>query len=168
MDSGVVRPVQIVILFLLIGLLLWGCGGKEEAQRSKGYDFTLYDLQGQQVSFSDFQGQVIMVNFWAPWCGPCRMETPDLIDLHEQYKQDGLRILGVAVAFRGEESVRDFAENAGVSYPILLGNNDLVKNYGGFRGIPATFLFARDGKLYRKYIGARPRDIFEKDILELL
>lgn len=168
MGLRIARSIRIFTFVLLIGLLLWGCRGKEEAQGSGSYDFTLSDLQGKKVSFSDFQGQVIMVNFWAPWCGPCRMETPDLIDLYEDHKGNGLRILGVAVAFRGEQSVREFAENAGISYPVLLGNNDLVKKYGGFRGIPTTFLFTRDGKLYRKYVGARPRDVFEEDIKALL
>jgi peroxiredoxin len=96
------------------------------------------------------------------------METPDLVDLFEKYKGRGFQILGVAVSFQGEQSVRDFAAQAGISYPVLLGNEELVKAYGGFRGIPTTFLFARDGSLYRKYEGMRPRSVFEQDIKALL
>jgi len=147
----------------------WGCGGGEKTPPASGaYDFTLKDLQGRDVSFSDYQGQVVMVNFWAPWCGPCVRETPDLVDLSDDYGDQGLQILGVAVAFRGEQSVHDFANKWEVSYPVLFGTDQLVKQYGGFRGIPTTFLFSRDGKLYRKYEGMRSRSVFEKDIKELL
>jgi len=168
MNSRVRRSSYILVYLLLIPFAFGGCGKKEGTYSVSGYDFTLPDLGGNDVSFSDFQGQVIMVNFWAPWCGPCRMETPDLIDLYGEYGDQGLQIVGVAVAFRGERSVYDFVRQFGVSYPILLGNNEVVKNYGGFRGIPTTFLFSRDGDLYRKYVGMRPREVFEKDILELL
>ena len=168
MHAHFAKLVLVFTLILLIGLVSWGCGEKEQASNPQGYNFTLPDLQGQKISFSDFQGRVILVNFWAPWCGPCRMEIPDLIALHEEYKDDGLQILGVAVAFRGEASVRGFAEQASINYPILLGNDEVVKNYGGFRGIPTTFLFARDGKLSQKYVGMRPREVFERDIQALL
>lgn len=168
MNSRVNRSSQILVLLLLIPLAFGGCAKKEGTYSARDYGFTLPDLQGNDVSFSDFQGQVIMVNFWAPWCGPCRMETPDLMDLYGEYSDKGLQIVGVAVGFRGEQSVYDFVEQFGVSYPILLGNNEVAKKYGGFRGIPATFLFTRDGELYRKYVGMRPRDVFEKDILALL
>jgi len=156
-------------LGLLIALVAWSCGGGEKTPPASGaYDFTLKDLNGREVSFSDYQGQVIMVNFWAPWCGPCVRETPDLVDLSQEYGGQGLQILGVAVAYRGEQSVHDFVDEWGVTYPVLFGTDQLVKQYGGFRGIPTTFLFSRDGKLYRKYEGMRPRNVFEEDIKGLL
>jgi len=168
MDAHIVKPRQLTVLLLLIFLALVACGKGKRTYSLSQFDFTLLDLQGERISYSDFQGQVLMVNFWAPWCGPCRRETPDLIGLYDEYKNQGLQILGVAVAFRGEQSVRDFAGQFEVTYPILFGNENLVKAYGGFRGIPTTFLFSRDGELYKKYEGLRPREIFEKDILELL
>jgi len=168
MDTHIIRPRQLTTLLLLIFLALVACGKSNRTISVSQFDFTLLDLQGKRISYSDFQGQVLMVNFWAPWCGPCRRETPDLIDLYDEYKSQGLQILGVAVAFRGEQSVRDFAGQFGITYPILFGNENLVKAYGGFRGIPTTFLFSRDGELYKKYEGLRPREIFEKDIRELL
>ena len=168
MSTPVLRFARITVLVLALTLAFSGCGKKEATVVTSGYDFTLSDLQGEKVSFSDFQGQVIMVNFWAPWCGPCRVEMPDLIDLYDEYKDDGLCILGVTVAFKGEGSGHDFAEQSGITYPVLFGNNEVVKNYGGFRGIPTTFLFSRDGRLYKKYEGMRSGDVFRKDIVELL
>jgi thiol-disulfide isomerase/thioredoxin len=168
MNARTFRPGQLAALLPLVVLAFLACGKGERPSSISQFDFALHDLQGERISYSDFQGQVLMVNFWAPWCGPCRRETPDLIGLYDEYKSQGLQVLGVAVAFRGEQSVRDFAEQVGVTYPILFGNDDLVKAYGGFRGIPTTFLFSRDGELYKKYEGLRPRGIFEKDILELL
>jgi thiol-disulfide isomerase/thioredoxin len=168
MDAHLVRLRQLTALLLFILLALVSCGKANRTVSVSQFDFTLLDLQGKRISYSDFQGQVLMVNFWAPWCGPCRRETPDLIELYDGYKSQGLQILGVAVAFRGEQSVRDFAAQFGVTYPILFGNENLVKAYGGFRGIPTTFLFSRDGELYRKYEGMRSRSVFENDIRELL
>jgi thiol-disulfide isomerase/thioredoxin len=154
---------------LILAALLIGCGGNEKtATPASGYDFSLRDLEGREVKLSNYGGQVVLVNFWAPWCGPCRMETPDLIDLFTEYEGRGFQILAVAVAFRGEQSVHDFAQESGIPYPVLLGHENLVKQYGGFRGIPSTFLFTRDGKLYRKYEGMQPRNVFEKDIKALL
>jgi cytochrome c biogenesis protein CcmG/thiol:disulfide interchange protein DsbE len=169
MHRKILRSLFLIAMSGCLMAAVWSCGGGEKTPSSSGaYDFTLRDLQGREVSFSDYQGQVVMVNFWAPWCGPCRMETPDLIDLSDEYGPRGFQILGVAVAYRGEQSVHDFAEESGISYPVLFGTEQLVKQYGGFRGIPTTFLFSRDGELYRKYEGMRSRDAFEKDIRELL
>jgi len=169
MYRNIFRSLFLGVLCGLIMAALWSCGGGDKTPPASGtYDFTLKDLQGHEVSFSDYQGQVVMVNFWAPWCGPCQVEMPDLIDLSEEYGEQGFQILGVAVAYRGEQSVHDFADESGIPYPILFGTEQLVKQYGGFRGIPTTFLFSRDGKLYRKYEGMRPRNIFEEDIQELL
>jgi thiol-disulfide isomerase/thioredoxin len=168
MNARVIRPGLLIILSILVILVSMACQEGKRVSSISQYAFTLPDLQGEKISYADFEGQVLMVNFWAPWCGPCRRETPDLIDLYEEYKNQGLQVLGVAVAFRGEQSVRDFAGQYGIPYPILFGNDDLVKAYGGFRGIPTTFLFSRDGELYTKYEGLRPREVFEKDILDLL
>ena len=170
MSMGTKKWLTLSVLSLFIALTNWSCrSGEQTPPASAGaYDFTLKDLQGREVSFSDYRGQVVMVNFWAPWCGPCRMETPDLVDLSKDYSKRGLQILGVAVAYRGEQSVHDFAEDSAIPYPVLFGNDQLVKQYGGFRGIPTTFLFSRDGKLYRKYEGMRSRDAFEEDIKALL
>jgi len=163
------RAFSLIAVLILATLIVGGCGGGQKAPPAGGaYDFTLKDLEGREVSFSDYQGQVVMINFWAPWCGPCRMETPDLVDLSEEYVGRGLQILGVAVSYRGEQSVHDFADEWGVSYPVLFGSDQLVRQYGGFRGIPTTFLFSRDGTLYRKYEGMRPRNVFEEDIKALL
>ena len=161
--------VGIAIAGMFLALILAGCGEEEtKTESTSSYDFTLVDLGGEEVSFSDFEGQVIMVNFWAPWCGPCRVETPDLIELSEQYRDRGFQLLGVAVAFKGEQSVHDFAMESDISYPVLFGNNELVKQYGGFRGIPTTFLFSRDGRLHKKFTGMRPREELALDIEELL
>jgi thiol-disulfide isomerase/thioredoxin len=169
MHDTIGRSLNLTMLLALAMLAVWGCGGGEKAPPASGaYDFTLKDLDGRDVSFSDYQGQVVLVNFWAPWCGPCRMEIPDLIDLSEEYGRRGFQILGVAVAYRGEQSVRDFANESEIPYPVLFGTEQLVKQYGGFRGIPTTFLFARDGTLYRKYVGMRSREVFEKDIKALM
>lgn len=168
MNARIISSVKLLALVLVIAQAFSGCGEKDETSIASPYDFSLRDLEGEKVSFSDFQGRVIMINFWAPWCGPCRMETPDLVALYDEYESEGLQILGVAVSFRGEQSVHDFAEAYRVNYPILLGNMEVIKSYGGFRGIPTTFLFSRNGELKAKFEGMRSRDVFERAIKTLL
>ncbi|HHZ79871.1 MAG TPA: TlpA family protein disulfide reductase [Candidatus Marinimicrobia bacterium] len=130
-------------------------------------DFTLSDMDGNEVSLSDFKGNIVIINFWATWCGPCRFEIPDLIDLQEKYNGD-LVILGVSLDYDGPSVVPQFAERLGISYPILYGNGQIAQRYGGVTGIPTTFVIDRDMNVYKRYVGYRPQTVFEKDIQDLI
>lgn len=128
--------------------------------------FTLPDLNGSPVSLSDFKGKVVVLNFWATWCPPCKREIPDFIELQSDYGSKGLQIVGVALD--RPESVKEFAAANGMNYQILLGNNDVAARYGGVKGIPTTFVIDRTGKIAAKFVGFRTKEIFESEIKKLL
>jgi thiol-disulfide isomerase/thioredoxin len=149
------------ILFVIFGLLMIGTTSVE-AQEAP--NFTLTDLNGQEVSLSDFKGKVIIVDFWATWCGPCKMEIPSFIQLQEDYKDDVV-ILGISLDQGGPKTVVPFAKKMNINYPIVYGDGSVVQAYGGVRGIPTTFVIDRDFNIQRKYVGYTDHKVFEKDIL---
>ncbi len=105
---------------------------------------------------------------WDTWCPPCRAEIPHFIELYKQYKSSGLEILGVAFGREGEAAVRKFGSDFGINYSSALANQDLMNGYGPVNSIPTTFVIDQNGKIYQKYIGMRPKAIFENDVKTLL
>ncbi|NOX37462.1 MAG: TlpA family protein disulfide reductase [Calditrichaeota bacterium] len=162
------------ILIPIIGLaLLTGCGGEKESATTTtdpaaAPDFALEDHQGNIVRLADFRGKVTIINFWATWCGPCREEIPGFVRLYDRYKDDGLAIIGISLDRPGWEVVRPFMEKYNINYPIVLGNQKVVLDYGGIQAIPTTFIVNRQGHIVDRIIGYRPEAFFEKRIKELL
>ena len=113
-------------------------------------------------------GVPLLVDFWATWCGPCRMEIPHFIEMQKLYGEKGLQIVGVSLDQGGKDDVAPFAKNKGINYDMLLGTNEAAMAYGGVKGIPTTFVITQDGKIYKKYVGVRPRETFESDVKALL
>ena len=114
------------------------------------------------------KGKVVLLNFWATWCGPCRAEIPDFIRLYDQYKGQGLVIVGASVDQKGPSVVREFREQNGMNYPVAMAANELIERYGPIRGIPKTILLDREGRIVQTYDGMRSGDVFESDIKKLL
>ncbi|MEE9165983.1 MAG: TlpA disulfide reductase family protein [Candidatus Neomarinimicrobiota bacterium] len=140
--------------------------GSADVAGTKAPDFTLTDLEGDSVSLSDFKGKVVILNFWATWCAPCREEIPGFIDLQTKYEDD-IVILGISVDEDGSEVVPRFVERFGVNYPVLYASAKVISDYGGITGIPTSFVLDRDLLIQRLYVGYRPLFMFERDI-ELL
>ncbi len=136
--------------------------------RKPAPDFQLTDLKGNPLVLSSLQGKVVLLDFWATWCPPCREEMPHFKELYAAYRGQGLEIVGVALDQGGEEVVRPFAQKNGVLYPIAIGNSRLTQAYGGIRGIPTTFLIDKKGRIAAKFVGYRPKEIFESQIKALL
>jgi len=134
---------------------------------SKAPDFELADLSGKKVRLSDFNNRVVIVDFWATWCGPCRAEIPDFVRLQSKYRGQGLTILGVAVNSE-EKTVRSFAEDHDINYPVLLEGDETTKLFGGVYAIPTTFVLDRQGRIVKKFIGAMPAEAFEEAVKPLL
>lgn len=131
-------------------------------------DFTLPALDGKNVSLSSFKGKVVLLNFWATWCGPCKAEIPGFVELQAQYKND-LVILGLSVDDPADKA-KAFAEQYKVNYPMVLGlgHDDIQDAYGPIYGIPASFLISRDGKVCKRHLGIAPKSQFEREIKALL
>ena len=130
--------------------------------------FTLKDMNGVEVKLESFKGKIILLNFWATWCPPCKVEIPDLIALQEQYRDD-LVVLGFSVDDTAEQ-LRPFAAEYEINYPVLvgLGHENVQEAYGPMWGIPVTVIIDRDGKIARKQSGIRTREQIEREIKALL
>jgi cytochrome c biogenesis protein CcmG/thiol:disulfide interchange protein DsbE len=131
-------------------------------------NFQLKDINGKTVSLSDYKGKVVLVNFWATWCPPCRMEIPHFIELQNQYKDKGFVILGLAGDDEGAKVVKPFAEKMKMNYPVLIQDEQVADNYGGIVGIPTSFLIDTKGQIVKKYIGYTETSVIIKDMKPLL
>lgn len=132
------------------------------------FDFTFKNLDGQDVALSSYKGKVVLLNFWATWCGPCKAEIPAFVELQQQYG-DKLAIVGFSVDDTAEQA-RAFATQYKINYPILLGEGreELQEAYGPIWGIPASFLISKDGVVCRKHLGIAPKAVFDKEIAALM
>jgi peroxiredoxin len=131
-------------------------------------DFTLKDMNGVDVQLASFKGKVIVLNFWATWCGPCKAEIPDLVSLQTQYGSD-LVILGISVDDTPDK-MKPYAEQYKVNYPLLVGNgrDDVQDAYGPLWGIPVSVIIDREGRIARKHSGIASREQFEREIVPLI
>jgi thiol-disulfide isomerase/thioredoxin len=132
-------------------------------------DFTLNDLDNKGVTLADYRGKVILLDFWATWCGPCKIEIPNFIELQNQYGPRGLQVLGVSVDDT-LELLEPYVAEMKMNYPVLqgLGRDDMMEAYGPIPGLPTTMLISRDGKICAKHFGYTEKEAFETDIKELL
>jgi peroxiredoxin len=137
--------------------------------RTANLDFTVKDLNGTNVSLASFKGKVIVLDFWATWCAPCKAEIPGFVELQDAYGSQGLQMVGVSVDDK-VETLRPFASEFKMNYPVLvgLGRDDLQDAYGPLWGIPTTFVISREGKICKKHSGLVGKDRYEKDIKALL
>lgn len=131
-------------------------------------DFTLHDMKGNSVQLSSFKGSAVVVDFWATWCEPCKIEMPWLVDLQKKYGPQGLQILGVAMDDADEQTIQEFARKMGVNYPVLKGTEAVADQYGGLDGLPATFFVDRSGKIVDVAVGLMSQSVIEDSIKRAL
>jgi len=131
-------------------------------------DFTLETLDGKNLSLSQLRGKAVLVNFWATWCGPCKIETPWLVELQNQYGSQGLQVVGVAMDDSGKDEIAKFAKEMGVNYPVLLGKEAVGDAYGGVPALPESFFVGRDGKIVDRIIGLKGRSEIEDSVKKAL
>lgn len=124
-------------------------------------DFTLIDLNGNKISLSELEGNVVFLNFWATWCTPCKKEIPYFNEAHEKYKDSGLKIIGISID-RSEKIVKRFLEKREIIYPIAMGSQKFLSDYGIARVVPVTVIIDKKGKLRHKLIGELEEDDIEK------
>lgn len=131
-------------------------------------DFELTSLDGKRVKLSDYRGKAVLLNFWATWCSPCKVEMPWFVDLQKKYGNDGLVVLGVAMDDSDSSKIAQFASEMGVNYPVLLGTDKVSEEYGNVEFLPTSFYIDREGKFVGKGVGLLERREIEGNIQKAL
>ena len=151
---------------LLVASLLFSFS--TQAQNRKAANFKLPTENGSTIELAQLKGKVVLVNFWATWCGPCLREIPDFIEVYEQYKSRGFEIVGIALDEEGFDLVGPFVKKYKIPYPVVIGTGKTVDSYGGFDAIPTSFLVNRDGLIVGVYTGLLSKARLEKKLKEIL
>jgi thiol-disulfide isomerase/thioredoxin len=141
--------------------------GHVQADYPMAPKFQLTDISGSPLKLSDYLGKVVLLDFWATWCSPCRSEIPGFVELQEKYRAQGLRVIGMSLDDEAEP-VREFYKRFAMNYPVAIAGDPISELYGGVEGLPTTFLIGRDGRIYDTHIGARDSTFFEPTIKQLL
>lgn len=131
-------------------------------------DFTLASMKGDKVQLSSFKGKAVVLDFWATWCEPCKLEMPWMVDLQKKYGPQGLQIIGVAMDDADDQTINEFARKMGVNYPVLRGTEAVADLYGGLDGLPATFFLDRSGKIVDEGVGLMSQSVIEDSIKHAL
>ncbi len=156
---------------VIVGVIAWFYFARGHrgvtSQHPAAPDFTLPEVGGNTLQLSSLRGKVVLLDFWATWCDPCREEIPHFVELQRKYGSDGLQIVGVSMD-DSIDPVRPFAEKFHINYPIVMGNAKVGELYGGVLGLPIAFIIGRDGRIYRKHIGATNVTVFQNEITALL
>ena len=175
--SGRNPLVLVVVALVVAGMLYFGFHMARRSgldapsvlgKSTPAPDFTLESLEGKNMKLSDFRGKAVALNFWATWCGPCKIETPWLVQLQNEYGGQGLQVVGVAMDDSGKEEIAKFAKEMGMNYPVLLGKEAVGDAYGGVPALPETFFIGRDGKIVGHIKGLLGRSDIEDAIKKAL
>ncbi len=141
---------------------------KQSEKRNQAPDFELTDADGRKVKLSDYKGKVVLLNFWATWCGPCKLEIPWFADFEKRYKDQGFAVLGVSMDEDGWDAVKPYIEAKQVNYRVVVGTDAIGQLYGGVEALPTTFMIDREGKIAATHIGLVMKKDYEDEIAELL
>jgi peroxiredoxin len=163
-------------ILVVAGAMLAGCSSprsvkaavKAEKDRNHAPDFSVKDASGASFHLSDYKGKVVLLNFWATWCGPCQIEIPWFMDFENTYKDRNFAVLGVSFDDDGWTSVKPFIEKKKLNYRIAIGTEEISTLYGGLDSLPTTFILDRQGRIAATHVGLVSKSDYQNDILKLL
>ena len=172
MRKAVAIVVAIVLVFAIYKMSRRGVGtskpaGPSSAVHAVAPDFSLQDLNGQPLELASYRGKVVLLDFWATWCTPCRGEIPHFVEFQDKYREQGLQVLGISMD-DDAKPVRKFYQEFKMNYPVALGNEKVADAYGGVLGLPVTFVIDRDGKVAAKYVGEVAMSSMQQEVESLL
>lgn len=171
---------RLITIAALTGLTLSfaGCSTQSRAdeaaavrpakERKKAPAFKLKDSDGKEVSLADYKGKAVLLNFWATWCGPCKIEIPWFVEFESKYRDKGFAVLGVAMDEEGWEVIKPYITEKKVNYRVLAGDDSTAELYGGVESLPTTFLIDKNGMIAGVHVGLVSKGDYEKDIQTLL
>ena len=173
------RPSSAFAIALLAACILAGCSSeprsvraaspvKPDKERKPAPEFALKDADGKTVHLEDYKGKVVLLDFFATWCGPCKIEIPWFMELERKNKDKGFSVLGVSMDDEGWEVVKPFLADLGVNYRVVIGNDATAQVYGGVDALPTTFLIDRNGRIAAVHVGLASKKVFEDGIQQLL
>ena len=159
--------------FTLIGLalILSSCSSSETpaiGQLGQAPGFELEGMDGKTIDFAQYKGKLVLVDFWATWCPPCRRSIPHLAELHNKYSDRGFEVVGISLDNTGRESVASFARDYAIPYTILMGTQDVAMKWNIGGGIPVAILVNRDGAVVEKVVGYKDTQFWEQKIAQYL
>jgi len=161
---------------LAVALFLGGCSQpsgahasrvKPATERKLAPNFSLQDPNGRSVQLADYRGKVVLLNFWATWCGPCKIEVPWFVEFERQHKDQGFAVVGVSMDEDGWQAIKPFMADMGINYRVLLGNDTIAQIYGGVDSLPTTFIIDRDGRIAAVHLGLVSKSVYENDLKQL-
>ena len=155
-------------LILLFALMLSSLTTGQQHEKQKAPNFSLQTADGKTIELAKLKGKVVLVNFWATWCGPCRKEMPDFVELYKQKRSKGLEIVSISLDQEGWKVVNPFVKQYNINFPVTIGNGYLVEAYGGIQYIPTTFIVDRNGYIVDKQIGMMAKQVLEQKLQPLL
>jgi peroxiredoxin len=141
---------------------------KADAERKPAPSFSLKDSDGRNVTLADYKGKVVLLNFWATWCGPCKIEIPWFAEFEQKYKDRGFAVLGVAMDEEGWDIVKPYIAKNKVNYRILMGDDSTAQMYGGVESLPTTFVIDSAGRIASTHVGLIGKSDYENEIVQLL
>jgi len=166
---GIATIAVVMALYFLSGhrTVPTGDNVANKAQHPFAPEFSLPELTGQTLDLSAYRGKVVLLDFWATWCDPCRDEIPHFVELQNRYRDQGLQIIGISMDDE-PAPVREFYQRFHMNYPVAMGNAKMGELYGGVLGLPIAFLIGRDGRIEAKHIGPTDSSVFEREIKTVL
>jgi cytochrome c biogenesis protein CcmG, thiol:disulfide interchange protein DsbE len=160
-----------IVALCLIGLYV---AGRRKAQTptkaasgNAAPDFAVTTIDGKKLSLSEYRGKVVLLDFWATWCTPCREEIPHFVEMQEKYGPQGFQVIGISMD-DDAKPVREFSQKFKMNYPVAVGDDKLAQSFGGVLGLPVNLVIDRDGRIVKKYLGATEASVFDKDVADAL
>jgi len=165
-----------LIIYGIVALCLLGLyvAGRRTAQKPKptasgnaSPEFTVTDIDGKKRSLSDYRGKVVLLDFWATWCTPCRAEIPHFVEMQQKYGPQGFQVVGISMD-DDAKPVKEFYRQFNMNYPVAVGDDKLAQSFGGVLGLPVNFIIDREGRIHAKYLGATDVSVIDKAVSALL